>query len=134
MERPTDPRLEAQLQKALGTEPGSPELPDPLLNARLKARLYQVQEAKEAEKQSVRKIPLWYLPALLSIVGNLAFCLAAGLLTSGILQHIILAMALYTSIGSIVLTIAGIHRASWRETLILVLRRRDKNKKGVSLS
>ena len=131
MERPTDPRLEAQLQKALGTEPGSPELPDPLLNARLKARLYQVQEA---EKQSVRKIPLWYLPALLSIVGNLAFCLAAGLLTSGILQHIILAMALYTSIGSIVLTIAGIHRASWRETLILVLRRRDKNKKGVSLS
>ena len=77
---------------------------------------------------------MWYLPALLSIVGNLAFCLAAGLLTSGILQHIILAMALYTSIGSIVLTIAGIHRASWRETLILVLRRRDKNKKGVSLS
>ncbi len=134
MERPTDPRLEAQLQKALGREPGSSELPDPLLNARLKARLYQVQEAKEAEKQSVRKIPLWYLPALLSIVESLVFCLAAGLLTSGILQHFILTMTLYTSIGSIVLTIVGIRRASWKETLILVLRRRDKTKKGASLS
>ena len=134
MERPTDPRLEAQLQKALGREPGSSELPDPLLNARLKARLYQVQEAKEAEKQSVRKIPLWYLPALLSIVESLVFCLAAGLLTSGILQHFILTMTLYTSIGSIVLTIVGIRSASWKETLILVLRRRDKNKKGASLS
>ena len=134
MERPTDPRLEAQLQKALGREPGSSELPDPLLNARLKARLYQVQEAKEAEKQSVRKIPLWYLPAMLSIVESLVFCLAAGLLTSGILQHFILTMTLYTSIGSIVLTIVGIRRASWKETLILVLRRRDKTKKGASLS
>ena len=134
MERPTDPRLEAQLQKALGREPGSSELPDPLLNARLKARLYQVQEAKEAEKQSVRKIPLWYLPALLSIVESLVFCLAAGLLTPGILQHFILTMTLYTSIGSIVLTIVGIRRASWKETLILVLRRRDKTKKGASLS
>ena len=134
MERPTDPRLEAQLQKALGREPGSSELPDPLLNARLKARLYQVQEAKEAEKQSVRKIPLWYLPALLSIVESLVFCLAADLLTSGILQHFILTMTLYTSIGSIVLTIVGIRRASWKETLILVLRRRDKTKKGASLS
>ena len=134
MERPTDPRLEAQLQKALGREPGSSELPDPLLNARPKARLYQVQEAKEAEKQSVRKIPLWYLPALLSIVESLVFCLAAGLLTSGILQHFILTMTLYTSIGSIVLTIVGIRRASWKETLILVLRRRDKTKKGASLS
>ena len=137
MERPDDPRLEAQLQRALGaasTEAGGSELPDPILNARLKARLYQTQEAREAEKQSVRKIPLWYLPALLSIVGNLAFCLAAGVLATGILQHIILAMALYTSIGSIALTVAGIRCASWKETLILVLRRRHKNKKGDSLS
>lgn len=134
MEKHNDPRLEIQLQEALAAAPGESELPDPIVNARLKARLYQLQDAKEAEKQSVRKIPLWYLPALLSIVGNLAFCLAAGMLAAGILQHLVLAMALYTSIGSIVLTAVGIRRASWKETLVLVLRRRDKNKEEGSVS
>lgn len=124
MERPTDPRLEVQLQRALGVEPGSSELPDPLLNARLKARLYQ---AKETEKQSVRKIPLWYLPALLSILGNLVFCLTAMVLSDGFFRYMALAFAVYTSLGSVALTAAGVCFASWRETFVLVLYRRRRS-------
>lgn len=135
MEKNSDLRLEAQLQKALDEAPSSFELPNPVLNARLKARLHQVQNAKKAEGQEVWKIiPLWYLPALLSIIGNLVFCMAAVVLSTGLLRNLVLAVAAYASLGSIILTIAGIRYASWKDKMTLVLYRHGKNRKGGALS
>jgi len=131
MANPTDEKLEKQLCEALGTPAGSGELPDPLLNARLKAKLYQVQDAKETENQAVRKIPLWYLPALLNIIGNLAFCLAAAVFSSGIVKPLVFGFSVYASLGGVVLTAAGARCASWKDSMTLVLyQHRKNNKKG----
>lgn len=130
MEKPTGNKLENRLCEALGTPASSEEEPNPILNVRLKAKLYQIQDIKETEKRAVRKIPLWYLPALLNIIGNLAFCLAALVLSSGVFKLFALGIAAYTSLGGVVLTAAGVRCASWKDNMTLVLYRNDKNHRG----
>jgi hypothetical protein len=122
MESPSNDKLEKLLLEALGTPPDSSELPDPVLNSRLKAKLYQIQDKKQAEKnRPVRKISLWYLPALLNIIGNLAFSLAAAALSNGILNTLVMGIAAYTSLGGVALTIVGVRCASLKDKLTLVL-------------
>lgn len=128
MENPSNDKLEKQLWEVLGAPADSSELPDPVLNSRLKAKLYQMQDAKQMEQnQPVRKIPLWYLPALLNVIGNLAFCLTVGTLSDGIFKTLAMGISVYISLGGIALTAVGVRCASLKDKLTLILYPSAKN-------
>lgn len=100
------------------------DVPDPKLNQKLKAALYQ-QEAVLQKQPATHKVSLWYLPMILNLItfSLLAVC-ALGAIENIYLSYMAAGVCLYVGVAGILLTFVGVKRANIKEELAVRIEKR----------
>ena len=95
------------------------DTPDPELNNKLKAALYQ-QEAVLQKQPATHTLSLWFLPMVLNLViFSLLAVLAFTMIENVYLAYFAAGICLYASIAGILLTIVGVKRANIKEDITI---------------
>ena len=100
------------------------DVPDPKLNNKLKAALYQ-QEAALRRQPAAHKLSLWYLPMVFNLItfSLLAF-LALIMIENIYLSYFAAGICIYAAAAGILLTIAGIKRTNIKEEITIRIEKR----------
>ncbi len=100
------------------------DTPDPELNNKLKAALYQ-QEAVLQKQPATHTLSLWFLPMVLNLViFSLLAVLAFTMIENVYLAYFAAGICLYASIAGILLTIVGVKRANIKEDITIRIEKR----------
>ncbi len=100
------------------------DTPDPELNNKLKAALYQ-QEAVLQKQPATHTLSLWFLPMVLNLViFSLLAVLAFTIIENVYLAYFAAGICLYASIAGILLTIVGVKRANIKEDITIRIEKR----------
>ena len=100
------------------------DVPDPKLNNKLKAALYQ-QEAALRRQPAAHKLSLWYLPMILNLITFTLLALFALITIENIyLSYFTAGICIYAAAAGILLTIAGIKRTNIKEEITIRIEKR----------
>lgn len=100
------------------------DVPDPKLNNKLKAALYQ-QEAALRRQPAAHKLSLWYLPMILNLITFTLLALFALITIENIyLSYFAAGICIYAAAAGILLTIAGIKRTNIKEEITIRIEKR----------
>lgn len=98
--------------------------PDPELNSKLKATLYQ-KEAAMRKQPATRGFSLWYLPMILNLV---TFMMLAGaaliVIRNTYLSYFAAGICLYIGLAGVLLTIVGVKRTNIKEEITIRIEKR----------
>lgn len=98
--------------------------PDPELNNKLKAALYQ-KEAEMREQPAMRGFSLWYLPMILNLV---TFIMLAGValivINNTYLSYFAAGICFYIGLSGVLLTIVGVKRTNMKEDITIRVEKR----------
>lgn len=118
-DRETDRELEEMIRTCVQTE----DVPNPELNRKLKAVLYQ-REAVLREHPAMRRISLWYLPMILNLVTFfLLAVLALLVIENKYLSYLTVGSCLYIGAAGVLLTVVGVKRANIKDITICIEKR-----------
>lgn len=99
--------------------------PDPELNNKLKAALYQ-KEAEMREQPAMRGFSLWYLPMILNLV---TFIMLAGValivINNTYLSYFAAGICFYIGLSGVLLTIVGVKRTNMKEDITIHVEKRS---------
>ncbi len=118
-----DKRLDLELEEMIRTCVKTEDVPNPELNRKLKATLYQ-REAVLRGHPAVRQVSLWYLPMILNLITfSLLAVLALLVIENKYLSYLAVGICLYIGVAGILLTIVGVKRANIKDITICVEKR-----------
>lgn len=118
-----DKRLDLELEEMIRTCVKTEDVPNPELNRKLKAALYQ-REAVLRGHPAVRQVSLWYLPMILNLITfSLLAVLALLVIENKYLSYLAVGSCLYIGVAGILLTIVGVKRANIKDITICIEKR-----------
>lgn len=118
-----DKRLDMELEEMIRTCVKAEDVPNPELNRKLKAALYQ-REAVLRGHPAVRQVSLWYLPMILNLITfSLLAILALLVIENRYLSYLAVGICLYIGVAGILLTIVGVKRANIKDITICIEKR-----------
>lgn len=119
-----DNQLNTVIEEVIQASMKMTDVPDPKLNQKLKAALYQ-QEAVLQKQPATHKVSLWYLPMILNLItfSLLAVC-ALGAIENIYLSYMAAGVCLYVGVAGILLTFVGVKRANIKEELAVRIEKR----------
>lgn len=95
--------------------------PDPELNSKLKATLYQ-KEAAMRKQPATRGFSLWYLPMILNLI---TFIMLAGVALIVISNtYFVAGICFYIEMAGVLLTIVGVKRTNMKEDITIRVEKR----------
>ena len=100
------------------------DVPAPELNRKLKAALYQQEDALR-KQPAAHKLSLWYLPMVFNLItfSLLAF-LALIMIENIYLSYFAAGISFYVGVAGILLTIVGVKRANIKEDITIRIEKR----------
>lgn len=100
------------------------DVPDPELNQKLKAALYQ-QEAVLQKQPATHKVSIWYLPMILNLItfSLLGVC-ALSVIENIYLSYMTAGVCFYVGLAGVLLTLVGVKRANIKEELAIRIEKR----------
>ena len=100
------------------------DVPDPELNQKLKAALYQ-QEAVLQKQPATHKVSIWYLPMILNLVTFIMLAGVALIVISNIyLSYFAAGICFYIGLAGVLLTIVGVKRTNMKEDITIRVEKR----------
>ena len=94
--------------------------PDPELNNKLKATLYQKDTSAMRDSPAIRGFSLWYLPMILNLV---TFIMLAGValivISNTYLSYFAAGICFYIGLAGVLLTIVGVKRTNMKEDITI---------------
>ena len=100
------------------------DVPDPELNQKLKAALYQ-QEAVLQKQPATHKVSIWYLPMILNLVTFIMLAGVALIVISNIyLSYFASGICFYIGLAGVLLTIVGVKRTNMKEDITIRVEKR----------
>lgn len=101
-----------------------PDEPDPELNNKLKAVLYQ-EEAAMRKKPALRVLSLWYIPMILNLVTFIMLAIISLMLISNTyLAYFAAGICLYIGLTGILLTVLGVKRTNIKKDIVVRVEKR----------
>lgn len=98
--------------------------PDPELNSKLKATLYQ-KEAVMRKQPITRSFSLWYLPMILNLTTfTMLTIVALMVINNTYLSYFIAGICSYMGLAGVLLTIVGVKRTNMREDITIRVEKR----------
>lgn len=98
--------------------------PDPELNSKLKATLYQ-KEAVMRKQPITRSFSLWYLPMILNLTTfTMLTIVALMVINNTYLSYFIAGICSYMGLAGVLLTIVGAKRTNMREDITIRVEKR----------
>lgn len=112
-------RSDMGIEEAIRASMKTTAAPDPELNRKLKAALYQ-QEAALRKQPAMHQLSIWYLPMVLNLIvfSSLAF-LAWIMIENRYLSYFAAGICIYVCVAGILLTVVGVKRADIKEKIII---------------
>ena len=98
--------------------------PDPELNSKLKATLYQ-KEAVMRKQPITHSFSLWYLPMILNLTTfTMLTIVALMVINNTYLSYFIAGICSYMGLAGVLLTIVGVKRTNMREDITIRVEKR----------
>lgn len=98
--------------------------PDPELNSKLKATLYQ-KEVEMRKQPATRGFSLWYLPMILNLATFILLAIVSLIVIHNTyLSYFAAGICFYIGLAGIVLTIVGVKRTNMKEDITIRIEKR----------
>ena len=119
-----DNRFETEIDEIIRASLELPDEPDPELNNKLKAVLYQ-EEAAMRKKPALRVLSLWYIPMILNLVTFIMLAIISLMLISNTyLAYFAAGISLYIGLTGILLTVLGVKRTNIKKDIVVRVEKR----------
>ena len=100
------------------------DVPAPELNRKLKAALYQQEDALR-KQPAAHKLSLWYLPMVFNLITfSLLALFALIVIENAYLSYLIAGICFYIDAAGILLTIVGVKRANIKKEITIYIEKR----------
>lgn len=117
-------RSDMGIEEAIRASMKTTAAPDPELNRKLKAALYQ-QEAALRKQPAMHQLSIWYLPMVLNLITFSLLALLALIMIENIyLSYLAAGICFYVGVAGILLTILGVKRANIKEEITIHIKKR----------
>ena len=115
-----DSELDALIRSSMKVQ----DKPSTELNNRLKARLYEQENAVKREEKT-RTISLWYLPMICNLLTFSLFAiLALVMIHNPYFARLAAAECGYIGIAGIIITVVGVRRTNMKENIVICVKKR----------
>lgn len=119
-----DNRFETEIDEIIRASLELPDEPDPELNNKLKAVLYQ-EEAAMRKRPALRVLSLWYIPMILNLVTFIMLAIISLMLISNTyLAYFAAGICLYIGLTGILLTVLGVKRTNIKKDIVVRVEKR----------
>ncbi len=119
-----DNHFETEIDEIIRASLELPDEPDPELNNKLKAVLYQ-EEAAMRKKPALRVLSLWYIPMILNLVTFIMLAIISLMLISNTyLAYFAAGICLYIGLTGILLTVLGVKRTNIKKDIVVRVEKR----------
>ena len=119
-----DNHFETEIDEIIRATLELPDEPDPELNNKLKAVLYQ-EEAAMRKKPALRVLSLWYIPMILNLVTFIMLAIISLMLISNTyLAYFAAGICLYIGLTGILLTVLGVKRTNIKKDIVARVEKR----------
>ena len=119
-----DNHFETEIYEIIRASLELPDEPDPELNNKLKAVLYQ-EEAAMRKKPALRVLSLWYIPMILNLVTFIMLAIISLMLISNTyLAYFAAGICLYIGLTGILLTVLGVKRTNIKKDIVVRVEKR----------
>ncbi len=119
-----DNRFETEIDEIIRATLELPDEPDPELNNKLKAVLYQ-EEAAMRKRPALRVLSLWYIPMILNLVTFIMLAIISLMLISNTyLAYFAAGICLYIGLTGILLTVLGVKRTNIKKDIVVRVEKR----------
>ncbi len=119
-----DNRSDIEIEEVIKASMKITDVPDPELNNKLKAALYQ-QEAVLQKQPDAHTLSLWYLPMILNLITFTLLALFARIMIENVyLSYFAAGICFYIGVVGILFTIVGVKRANIKEDITIRIEKR----------
>lgn len=119
-----DNRFETEIDEIIRASLELPDEPDPELNNKLKAVLYQ-EEVAMRKRPALRVLSLWYIPMILNLVTFIMLAIISLMLISNTyLAYFAAGICLYIGLTGILLTVLGVKRTNIKKDIVVRVEKR----------
>lgn len=119
-----DNHFETEIDEIIRASLELPDEPDPELNNKLKAVLYQ-EEAAMRKKPALRVLSLWYIPMILNLVTFIMLAIISLMLISNTyLAYFAAGICLYIGLTGILLTVLSVKRTNIKKDIVVRVEKR----------
>lgn len=119
-----DNRPNMEMEEVIRASLKTTDAPAPELNNKLKAALYQQEDALQ-KQPAAHSLSLWYLPMVLNLITFFLLALAALIMIENIyLSYFAAGICFYVCVAGILLTVAGVKRANIKEDITIRIEKR----------
>lgn len=116
--------FETEIDEIIQASLELPDEPDPELNNKLKAVLYQ-EEAAMRKRPALRVLSLWYIPMILNLVTFIMLAIISLMLISNTyLAYFAAGICLYIGLTGILLTVLGVKRTNIKKDIVVRVEKR----------